>query len=1743
MINSLAMAARRKFGAFSGVFTPSILTILGVIMFLRLPQVVGQAGMWAAIGIVVAAHVISVTTGLSVSSIATDKRVKAGGSYYIISRSLGLPIGGTLGLALFVGLSFSVSLYIIGFAESFLTYWNIGIDPATGKPDIDSIRIAGSVALTVVTVVTFISTSLAIKTQYFIMAAIVLSLASILIGNPDAPAATAGHLEPLAGGASLAVLFGLFFPAVTGFEAGVSMSGDLKDPKRDIPRGTLIAIAVGFVVYIGEVVFFAFTIPADQLATNPRVLLDYSFYAPLVVAGIWGATISSAFGSILGAPRILQAIAMDHIAPRFFAKGSGTDNEPRNAVLLAFVIAEGGILIGSLDAIAGIVTMFFMVSYGVLNLSCAVESWASPDFRPDFKIPRLVSLIGAATAFVLMVLLDLPAMLGALAAMGLVFVWLKRKELALEGGDTWTGIWASIARKALDRLSRQSIHHRNWRPNVLFFSSGRTARATRGLVRSLVAHNGVMSEFELGAADAAGRPAASTHREGPDPAEDDAAAARPEGVFRRHLTTVDPWETILGVARYHGIAGYEPNTAVIDWDLVNGSPDRTAALVVELEAIGRHAVFSLHRAAPPSDGPAHLDFWWRGDGRNLALGLALVRFLTIAGDWVQVTPRFIATVADPGQKRTIERRLAAWLADARVNSEVRVLDAPAAPDTFESLVARVSGRASLVIVGLTRGDATDGSALAAAVQRLEALQRPALLVRAAPSFVNPFPHVDLEAKVARAAPAAGSGVRLERPATLQLAGDDALSRHVVAYHDGLADALRGWGIDGPTALVQPFSHTLDEVARLARRTLAQLDRAAAIPQASRRRRTLFRIERGLLRGVEEELRAFAQTFGDPQRDTLRAALAVLSDRLGAIESGLSEVVLVSPGDGDAPARSVPADPEPGGRDEIRARRANAKGVVRWPLRRHVAALHASDGRQAIVESLVRLRDRREQLVGALDALVSWVLSEVRREAARLGADAAEGEETASAEGADASAPGANAIDAALDERIAACRDAITATLEGQRQAGRSFARDAAQKLGVALVDPVKTRRVRGGHGDEGPLDVEALVEDVAPSFALQHHHVARAELDVALRGMHRDLEAMAEQVRADLVQRIARRVLANLDAFLGELGELAARLREEPGAPANLGAREDVAFDDQAVLQRMTDVIERDTEALPESVETLSEASFQALSEGRLEDLEEVTIAVRRLVAFVLKTDLLGALRESLAGLAAATTRAANAVRDVARLVSFAGGERTNEADLEELGDERAEIIAAGAERVATERAHVERAWHQTEDLLGELLTQVAERTRIAAIGQSAGKLDRFIRTHERRGLGAWLRGAGGRVRDGVRRGMVDLSYRWSRGVLLARRLRATADEPASAVERVIALHRASAPSPAVWEALPIFYRQVFLGRAAADPAYWMPASEELTAAERAVDTHQLGHPGALWITGPSGSGVGAVTRRITQERFGPERTFVVRPVEHGSIDPAQFEAAVCQAVGRSGDVDEALGTLPEGSAVVIEELELWWERSPGGLAVVERLGSLVDRYGARILFVVGVNVHVMRLLRRLEALVDQVLATVHCHPLEAMRLKDAVLRRHDATGLGLRLEGESRERGPSDWKTARLFTGLFDYSDGYVGAALHAWIAHIVEVTPDFVVVRRPRPESLDALDSLDPEWSALLVELVLHRKMDRARLLRVTGLPSERLDAALAGLRRAGLVVGGRDDEAVAVERFVQRHVERWLVSREVL
>jgi len=446
----------RTLGTFGGVFTPDVLTILGVIMYLRLGWVVGNAGFLGAVAIILLAKSVTVCTGLSMASITTNIRIGAGGAYSIISKSLGLEAGGSVGIPFYISQTLSAALYIIGFTEGWLRLF-------PGHPPL----LVSTTAWLTLLGISYVSARFAIRIQYIIMAVISLSLFSIFLtpSEPNAHFTLLGSFEK----AGFWRVFAIFFPAVTGIMAGANLSGELKNPRRAIPVGTLSAIAVTTVIYVSLAYMAARHIPPGELVNNQMALVDHARWASLVIAGILTATFSSALGSMVGAPRILQALAEQKTVPfhRVFAAKS-SDNEPRNAIIFTAVVVELSIMAGNLDALASLITMFFLITYGTLNLVVFIQqSMGIISFRPTFRVPRFVPLFGAASCIVIMFLINPIFSVVAFLTIVILYAWLTRRGLEAEWGDIRGGMLLVLAERASKLAAKFPRHQISWKPDLL----------------------------------------------------------------------------------------------------------------------------------------------------------------------------------------------------------------------------------------------------------------------------------------------------------------------------------------------------------------------------------------------------------------------------------------------------------------------------------------------------------------------------------------------------------------------------------------------------------------------------------------------------------------------------------------------------------------------------------------------------------------------------------------------------------------------------------------------------------------------------------------------------------------------------------------------------------------------------------------------------------------------------------------------------------------------------------------------------------------------------------------------------------------------------------------------------------------------------------------------------------------------------------------------------------------------------
>lgn len=477
----------KRLGTFEGVFTPTILTILGVIMYLRLGWVVGNAGFGGAVIIILLAKIVTISTGLSIASIATNTRVGAGGSYALISRSLGIEIGSAIGIPLYLSQALGGAMYITGFTEGWMAIF----------PNHQPLIVSTSVLL-VLLLVSIIGARFAMKANYLIMVLIVASLVSFFMGSNQNEATIIlwGDFSK----ESFWVVFAIFFPAVTGIEAGAAMSGDVKDSRKALPIGILTAIGISLVVYIGVAFWLNHSATQEMLVSNYTVMLDISRWRILVVIGILGATLSSALGSVIGAPRTLMALGQDRVLPlsNIFAMRS-KNNEPIIGTIFTVLAIQLALVLGDLNTIAPLLTMFFLITYGTINLAVAIEKGIGiPSFRPVFKIPILIPIIGGLWSLSIMFLIN--PVFATVAISFIVFVYLIQVKRGLQTpwGDVRSGLFLALSEWAAKTASQMPQHAKSWKPNMMILvENPRNWQHLMDFLRDMIFPSGTLRLFSL----------------------------------------------------------------------------------------------------------------------------------------------------------------------------------------------------------------------------------------------------------------------------------------------------------------------------------------------------------------------------------------------------------------------------------------------------------------------------------------------------------------------------------------------------------------------------------------------------------------------------------------------------------------------------------------------------------------------------------------------------------------------------------------------------------------------------------------------------------------------------------------------------------------------------------------------------------------------------------------------------------------------------------------------------------------------------------------------------------------------------------------------------------------------------------------------------------------------------------------------------------------------------------------------
>ena len=460
------------------VFLTAISTILGAVMFLRFGYAVGSVGFMGTVVIIVIGHLVTIPTALAIAELATNQKVEGGGEYYIISRSFGINIGAAIGVALYMSQAISVAFYIIAFAEAFDPVI-LFLKESYGFVIADK-RLISLTALVLLAILMLTKgANVGMKALYIVVVTLFASLLLFFLGSTDFQQqfTTAPLNSKILNGDDFFIVFAIIFPAFTGMTAGVGLSGDLKDPKVSIPWGTVSATVMGMLVYIFIAYKMALSASPYELANDQLIMSKIALWGPIIPIGLAAATISSALGSIMVAPRTLQALALDEIFPsmkinNILSKESKKTSEPIYATLVTIAIGLFFISLGSINTVARVISMFFMVTYGALcTISFFQHFAADPSYRPAFKSKWYISLLGAVMCIYLMFKMDAGyAMASIVIMIGIYFGITKFKEDKEGMAKIFQGVIFQLIRQIQVFIQKADKDDDNWRPSVICIS-------------------------------------------------------------------------------------------------------------------------------------------------------------------------------------------------------------------------------------------------------------------------------------------------------------------------------------------------------------------------------------------------------------------------------------------------------------------------------------------------------------------------------------------------------------------------------------------------------------------------------------------------------------------------------------------------------------------------------------------------------------------------------------------------------------------------------------------------------------------------------------------------------------------------------------------------------------------------------------------------------------------------------------------------------------------------------------------------------------------------------------------------------------------------------------------------------------------------------------------------------------------------------------------------------------------------
>lgn len=704
------METTKKFGT-APVFFTAISTILGAILFLRFGYAVGTLGFWGVVFIIILGHLVTIPTALAISELATNKRVQGGGEYFIISRSFGLNIGATIGFFLFLSQAISVAFYVIAFTEAFEFLFNYLAN------HFGFILPRQVISLPVMLMLAYMilkkGADLGMKALYIVAGILGLSLILFFLGKNGGYAANPEMQFPgleFRNASDFFVVFAIVFPAFTGMTAGVGLSGDLKNPSKSIPVGTIMATVAGMIIYFFIIYKLAISATPDEMLNNQLIMAKIAIGGVVIIPiGLAASTFSSALGSILVAPRTMQALAVDGSFPTSrinqWIAANNPKGEPANATLVTSIIALFFVALGDVNAVASIISMFFMVTYGAICLISFLNHFgASPSYRPSFRSKWYLSLMGFVISVWVMFKIDTTYAIVAFVMMTLLYLYISYQNKERGGLQSIFANAIFQMNRNLQVYLQKSESTRNqeeWRPSAICISDATFERTEAFKLLNWISYkygfgtylhfiDGYYSRKTVGESEQIIKKVIEKFRH------------TNNQVYVDTIISPSFTSSIAQAIQMHGVAGMENNMVIFEYDKQTGENLSNIIDNFSLVRSGNFDICVLAVAGKHIEYHNGIHVWIKSNDTDNANLMILLSFIILGHpDWKNSSIK-IFDICDEQQIQSTRENLEKLVITGRLPITVHNIEIVPQPRdiSVKKIIEEKSSEAALTIIGL-----------------------------------------------------------------------------------------------------------------------------------------------------------------------------------------------------------------------------------------------------------------------------------------------------------------------------------------------------------------------------------------------------------------------------------------------------------------------------------------------------------------------------------------------------------------------------------------------------------------------------------------------------------------------------------------------------------------------------------------------------------------------------------------------------------------------------------------------------------------------------------------------------------------------------------------------------------------------------------------------------------------------------------------------------------------------------------